>query len=480
MSSALGSMAARASAVTLGGQAVKTLLLLVNLVVLGRLLDPDEFGVVALGLAVVGAADLLRDLGLSTAAIRAPNLSRAEASNLFWINSGLGLALSALAAFAARPLAEAFDEQALQFVVYGLCGVFFLNGLQTQFQAQLARQYRFAWLAGTEVFAQFLGLVAAVCLALNGAGYWSLVGLQLTIAAVLLCSRALISRWRPSRYDRTCPIGQFIKFGASLVVGQLLGFAANSTPTIALGAVASSTQVGLYSRSAQTVSIPINQGFGPLTNVVVASLGRASGASYARLSRAVMTLSSTTGVFIYSLLFTIAPTAVPTLLGPAWESAVPIVQILTLGAIFQTLTFPYYWLFISLNRARALLKYNLASKGIVIIFACAGANWGTTGVATGFAVGLAASLPICLAWFKDEASIDHRVLAGLTGRLSLLAVASVALPKTLSLLFASNAAEQQVITIASWLVAFTAFWILLCARRDAAVILSALRRILPN
>lgn len=479
MNEGLGRRAARAGSATLVGQAFKVLILLSNLVVLGRLLEPRDFGIVALGLAIVGVSDLLRDLGLSTAAIRASQLDHRDASNLFWVNTGLGISLAALSSLLARPIAMGFGTPELELVIYGLSAVFVLNGVQTQFQVQLARAYRFGQLAASDVFAQSVGLATGIALAAAGGGFWALVGLQVSAASALLGTRAYLSHWRPSYYDRTRPMRHFLRFGASLTAGQILGFMANSAPSVALGAATRPADVGYFSRSFQIISIPINQGLGPLTNVVVASLSRIQREKFGEWILTVTTLVSTAGTATFVLVFFTAPAAVPALMGPAWQPAVITVQILALGAIFQTLTFPYYWLFISLDKPRDLLLYNFASKGLTVCTTLGGIPWGLTGVTVGYAVGLAISLPICLAWFKREAAVPSSPMRGLAMRLTIVAALSVAVLEASGSSIGPGLQSSLPLTTAASVLTFSSVWLLVCGRRDARMLRRAISQLRP-
>ena len=86
----LGQRALRGTAVTLAGQMVRFVVQFGSVILLARLLTPDDFGVVAMVTSVVGIAEIIRDFGLSSAAIQPKTLSQAERSNLWWINTGIG------------------------------------------------------------------------------------------------------------------------------------------------------------------------------------------------------------------------------------------------------------------------------------------------------------------------------------------------------------------------------------------------------
>lgn len=53
-----------------------------------------------------GVAEILRDFGLSAAAVQAKHVSREQRDNLFWINSGIGLMLSVVVFATAHWIAD--------------------------------------------------------------------------------------------------------------------------------------------------------------------------------------------------------------------------------------------------------------------------------------------------------------------------------------------------------------------------------------
>lgn len=67
-----------------------------------------------------------------------------------------------------------------------LAVMFVLNGIATQYRADLTRRLLFVRLAVADVVAPLAGLATGITMALSGAGYWSLVGQQLTQYAVMM------------------------------------------------------------------------------------------------------------------------------------------------------------------------------------------------------------------------------------------------------------------------------------------------------
>src|ERR1700712_4424328 len=74
----LGNRAARGASIVMVGQISRIVIQMGSVAVLARLLDPVDYGLIAIVLAVVGVGEILRDFGLSTGAIQAATLSRQQ------------------------------------------------------------------------------------------------------------------------------------------------------------------------------------------------------------------------------------------------------------------------------------------------------------------------------------------------------------------------------------------------------------------
>ncbi|MDT5029726.1 MAG: hypothetical protein QOE61_6795, partial [Micromonosporaceae bacterium] len=82
-------------------------------IVLARLISPGDYGLLAMVVAITGVAEIFRDFGLSMAALQARELSQHQMSNLFWINAGVGLALTFLLYVLSWPIASFYGQPEL-------------------------------------------------------------------------------------------------------------------------------------------------------------------------------------------------------------------------------------------------------------------------------------------------------------------------------------------------------------------------------
>ena len=142
----------------LGTQAVRALLQFGSVVILARLLSPEEFGLVAMVTAIIGLADLIRDFGLSSAAIQSKTLSAPERTNLFWANLALGALSTAIILVCAPLIQRMYDQAGLIPIIVALAWVFLISGANTQFRADLTRSMRYGKLALSDIVAQIAGI----------------------------------------------------------------------------------------------------------------------------------------------------------------------------------------------------------------------------------------------------------------------------------------------------------------------------------
>lgn len=412
-----------------GAQALKMVIQVAGVVVLARLLTPADYGLIAMVTAIIGVAEIFRDFGLSSAAIQAATLSRGQRDNLFWINTGAGVVLTILVIATAPMIALWYGRPELGAVATALSFVFVLNGIATQFRADLNRRLRFSWLAGTEIAASLLALGVAVGCAAYGLGYWALVVQQLTTAFILLLAVAVAGRWLPRLPTRQAPMRHLLSFGGSLASAQLLGYLGNNVDSLTIGTRFGAAPLGLYNRAFQLVMTPLGQLRTPTTSVALPVLARLKDdpvASNHYVQRGQLALGLTLVAGLGMVIGAAGPiTAV--FLGAQWLAVEPILRLLALAGIFQTLAYVGYWIYLAQGLTKALLQYTVITVTIKVSCILIGSLWGLIGVAWGFALAPALAWPLSFWWLSRHSPITMApLLAGAARIIGLTALVAAA------------------------------------------------------
>ena len=192
-------------------------------------------------------------------------------------------------------------------------------------------------------------------------------------------------------------------FGAS----QLLTFVASNADTVAIGAQLGAGPLGLYNRAFQLMTIPVSRTLGPLTRVAIPAINRASKDGHNSVGL-LLRVQSCLGIFLVGALAAaaaVAPILIPLVLGPDWDSSVPLFQILALAGAIQVWTFVCYWGFLLVGSSQAFFRSTLVTKPLAAGLVVVASFFGVEAVAVAYALGLAVSWPIGLIWLQASAGL---------------------------------------------------------------------------
>jgi O-antigen/teichoic acid export membrane protein len=380
------------------GQLIRIVIQLTGIVILGRLLGPSDYGLIASVTAIIGIGEVFRDFGLASAAVQAKELSKNQKDNLFWANTLIGAALTGIA-FACAPLiAGLYGDDRLVQLTQVLSFTFLLNGLATQFRAHLTRNLRLFTFAATEIGAQVGALLVGIGMALGGFGFWALAGQQLSQGLLMLLILLVVGRWLPGGFHRRTTMAHFFKYGSGLAGSQLLGYTSRNVDSVVIGATLGAGPLGLYNRAFQLLMLPLNQINAPSTRVALPVLSRLQNdpkryGEFILLGQAIM-LHIVTLVLAFSCAQ--ATPVIEIALGDQWLAAAPIFQILSIAGFFQAAAYASYWVYLSKGITKQNFYLALFTRPIMIGCILLGSLWGVHGVAAGYALGVGLIWPISL------------------------------------------------------------------------------------
>lgn len=403
----LGRRAAHGVLSTFAGQFAKIGLQLAGVVVIARMVPKDQVGFVLAAMAFLGLADVLRDFGLSPAAIAARTLSKGQRTNLWWANTGMGaLTWAIIAATApwsvhllASPQALAAIGDAVAIIV-ALGSTFFINGMATQYRASLNRNMRFHTLAVIEVVSGALGLVAAVVLAAAGGGAWAMAWQQIVVALTSGVMLVAVSRWLPGKPGDWAHTRDLLTFGGGMVAVQLLGYVGQNIDRVLVGRFLGLGASGDYGQVNNLLNRPLTQVRAPTTTIalpVLSSLQDDKDGFGAFVIRGQIGLAYTI-VPCIALAAAAADPLVNIVLGPRYGHTGPVLMAVCLAGAATTLSYVGYWVFVAKALTSPLLHWTLGTSLVRGVLAVAALPWGVVGVAWAVAVMPVIAAPASLWW----------------------------------------------------------------------------------
>lgn len=336
-----------------------------SFVLVGRILGPESMGVVAVIMLVKELSVVISDFGLSQAIIHFPNPTSRQLATLYSINWMLGFFFFCAVQVLAEPLSQVFDQKELAELLPWVAVVFLMEPVGQQVNALLQKSMEFNVLAGVSIFGSFVNASVAIIGVYNGFGLWSIVAAGLLGSAVRQTGLAILARRRKLLNGFALDFANskpLLRFGLYRTGATGLTLLNSRVDQVIVGAFLGSAALGLYSM-AMTWTLMIMQQINSIaTKVAFPAIARFQSDkprvrhAYFRLVNRVTTVNAA----LFIGLAIIADPAVHLVLGPEWESLVPVLRLMCIYVLLRSLGNLNGPLSMGLGKADWAFYWNLA------------------------------------------------------------------------------------------------------------------------
>lgn len=389
-----------------------------SVMVLSRMLNPTDFGLVGMVTAFTGILFLFRDFGLSSATVQREKVTHEQRSTLFWINVLVGVVLTVLTLVFAPLVVRVYHEPRLLQITMVLSLGFLFNALGVQHSALLQRELRFAALATINITALVVSTIVAISVAELGFSYWALVAMALALPLATTVGVWIAATWIPGRPRHTEEILSMMRFGGTLTLNSIVTYVAYNMEKVLLGRFWGPAVIGLYGRAYQLINIPtdnLNQSVGEVAFSALSRIqnDRPRFRNYF-LKGYSLVLAMTVPITLMCAFF--ADDLIRILLGPQWGAAAPIFRLLAPTILILAMINPLAWVMFALGLVQRSLKTALVLAPIVMLGYLAGLPYGPKGVALGYSTAMILWAIPHTAWCVHGTGISLRDILTTVGR----------------------------------------------------------------
>jgi O-antigen/teichoic acid export membrane protein len=355
---------------------------------LARLLSPEQFGLVGMIAVVTGFATLFSDLGLGAAMIHSQDTNDEQWSSVFWVNAGVGVALTAIVAGIAPLWARFFDNPQLVPVMIALSAGFTVAGLGIVPSTLLKKRLEFKRLMRVELSALVFSGTTGVALALAGAGVWSLVGQSLAAAAARVVFLWREANWRPRFHCSWWDVRHLAGFSSNALAFSVVNYWLRNGDNLLVGKFIGASALGVYTRCYSLMLLPLNSVSRSLADVLFPTFSRIQedrprvAQAYLRCTQAVaaITFPMMTGLCV------LADPFVRAVYGDAWVAMIPILQVFCPVGAVQSIGTLNGTLYLSQGRSGRQLVVGTVLGVLGLAAIALGLRHGLMGVASYYAV----------------------------------------------------------------------------------------------
>ena len=364
--------------------------------VLARLLQPTDYGIVALAMIFVSLLATIAGLGVSGAVIQIRELEQSHLNAAFWASLTVGLVLYGMIFAGANSLATFYSEPALEYVLLclGLVGLF--QAVDAVPRALLSRQFRFRFLALRSMVSTLLGGTIGITMAIEGYGVWALVAQQLSTALVRTSLSWFGAGWLPAFSMSWTPLKRLLSVGLYLMGSSLSNTFSRQADNLLIGTFLGTRDLGIYSIGFKVARTS--------HSVLLHSLSRLGLPTFSRLQAApeklanaylrVWTLGSALTLPIFILVMVTAPDLVPLLFGAQWQDSGRVLQILMVASCSLGMTNFDSPLLVACGKANLVFRLNVFRMLLNLTGFAIAVQWGINAVAAAFATAAIIMLPV--------------------------------------------------------------------------------------
>lgn len=340
-------------------------------VVLARMLDPSDYGSIALITVFTSILQVFVDSGLGNSLIQKKEVDDTDFSTVFFTNVVFCLVLYAISFLISPFVANYYGDPGLTWPMRVLSLTVLISGVKNVQQAYVSRnmlfkKFFFATLTGT-IVAAVLGIV----MALKGFGIWALVTQQVANLLIDTVILWITVRWRPKKVFSTERLKVLFSFGWKLLASQLIDTVYNNFRSLVIGKMYSSEDLAYYNRGRQFPNLIVTNVNTSIDSVLFPSLSKAQDdISRVRTMtrRAIKTSVYIMAPLMMGLAFAAEP-VVKIVLTDKWLPCVPYLVIFSVSFMFYPIHTANLKAIVALGRSDLNLKLEIEKKliGIVLL-----------------------------------------------------------------------------------------------------------------
>ena len=340
-------------------------------ILLARLLNPYDFGVIAMQGAFFAISTAFIDCGLEGALIQKKVCTKVDANSAFIYSVSISVALYVLLFLAAPIIEEFYHTPNLGKVIRISALVLMINAVGIVPRSLLQRQLRFKELAVASTTIQFVAGFFAVMMAYHGYAYWALVGQTLLAAGLMAVAYYIYTRWWPSFQFSMESFRQLMSFGLPMLLTALAHSIYNNLYSLVIGKRYDARQLGLYNR-AENFSCYVSYNLSDMSMRALYPILSRVQDDIGQLKVAVLRIIHASAFIVVPInifLLVKAEDIICILLTDKWLEMTPLMQVMCIASLARVVTNIHFNLFKVIGRTQILFICELINKilGILIL-----------------------------------------------------------------------------------------------------------------
>lgn len=338
-------------------------------VILMRLLLPQDYGLLAMAMVLIGFAGIFSEFGFSSALVQNQNINESHKSSIFWLNIIIGSVLTFLFFIFADKFAQFYSNDNLTKIIKYLSFSFIISAITIVPGTLLQKEMRYDLINKIDVSIVLLSGALSVYLAFAGWGVMSLVYQSLFSQILRVPILFITTKWKPKFIYNKNSIKELFSYSAYLSGFNIINYWARRSDDLLIGKFMGAESLGIYSRAYGLMLMPITQVISLVSNVMFPALSSIQN-DKERVKRIFLNVIQILAFITVPMmigLIAVADNFILGIFGNKWAEVIPIIQILAFVGVLQTIGNPSGWIYTSQGKTDWMFWWGVFGSGSVII-----------------------------------------------------------------------------------------------------------------
>lgn len=366
---------------TVGARLVSRVIDLGTMLVLAHILNPKDFGLVAIAMTVIYIIEAALELPVSQALVRLSTMEPSHYDTAFTLSLLRGLALSSIVCMVGWPFAHFYSDHRLLPLVCVLSLAPVARGLVSPRLADFSRNLDFSPDFTMEFLGKLAAFATALTLALTVRSYWAIAAGTVMAPIASTATSYVLAPYRPRL--TLSKLTAFSGFLGWITAAQVVSAFNWQADRLLLGKLTSKAALGLFTAANDTANIPVMSLFSPMLRPLLSafSLLKEDPRRLAKSYQSSATAMITVGLPILVGESMLAYPAVRLMFGEKWMGSAPLLRWLAISLIPMLFAIPMAPLVMTFGRTQIFFKRNLFEIGVKLPLVVLGAiKYGFMGV----------------------------------------------------------------------------------------------------
>lgn len=218
-------------------------------IVLGRLLNDSDYGMVGMLTVFSAIASALQEGGFVSALTNRERVCHKDYNAVFWFSAFSSIIIYTLLFFAAPLIADFYEiPELIPLARFSFLG-FVIASLNIAPRAYLFKNLKIKETTIVSISSLAVSGIVGITLAANGFAYWGIAAQSITYVVAMTILTFYFSRWRPSFQFDFKPIKEMIGFSSKLIITNIFNIINNNLFSVLLGRFYSEREVGNFTQA---------------------------------------------------------------------------------------------------------------------------------------------------------------------------------------------------------------------------------------